>query len=42
MTLAKLARWCYRRRRLVVLMWIAGFVVLNQRSTSADFDARGS
>ncbi|TML42594.1 MAG: MMPL family transporter [Actinobacteria bacterium] len=29
MTLAKLARWCYRRRRLVVLMWLAGFVVLN-------------
>ena len=29
MTLAGLARWCYRRRRLVVLLWIVGFVVLN-------------
>jgi RND superfamily putative drug exporter len=29
MTLAGLARWCYRRRRLVVLSWIVGFVVLN-------------
>src|SRR5438128_2241875 len=29
MTLAGLARWCYRRRRLVVVVWIAGFVVLN-------------
>jgi RND superfamily putative drug exporter len=27
MTLAQLARWSYRRRRLVVLLWIAGFVV---------------
>ena len=29
MTLARLARWCYRRRRLVVVLWIIGFVVLN-------------
>src|SRR5438093_2639933 len=29
MTLAGLARWCYRRRRMVVALWIAGFVVLN-------------
>jgi RND superfamily putative drug exporter len=29
MTLAGLARWCYRRRRLVVVLWIAGFVVMN-------------
>ena len=29
MTLAGLARWCYRRRRRVVLSWIVGFVVLN-------------
>src|SRR5258705_1933004 len=29
MTLAGLARWCYRRRRLVVVLWIVGFVVLN-------------
>src|SRR2546430_12927599 len=29
MTLAKLARWCYRHRRRVVLLWIAGFVVFN-------------
>src|SRR5438477_9688544 len=29
MTLARLARWCYRRRRLVVVLWIAGFVVIN-------------
>jgi RND superfamily putative drug exporter len=29
MTLARLARWCYRRRRLVVVSWIVGFVVLN-------------
>src|SRR5205807_2963438 len=29
MTLARLARWCYRRRRLVVLLWVIGFVVLN-------------
>ena len=29
MTLAALARWCYRRRRLVVVLWIVGFVVLN-------------
>src|SRR5438445_12718705 len=29
MTLAGLTRWCYRRRRLVVLLWIVGFVVMN-------------
>src|SRR3954469_9979 len=29
MTLARLARWCYRRRRAVVAMWIVGFVVMN-------------
>ena len=29
MSLAGLARWCYRRRRAVVALWIAGFVVLN-------------
>ena len=29
MTLAGLTRWCYRRRRTVVLLWIVGFVVLN-------------
>src|SRR5216683_4435534 len=29
MTLARLARWCYRRRRLVVVLWIVGFVVMN-------------
>ncbi|HEV7887825.1 MAG TPA: hypothetical protein VGO92_09710, partial [Acidimicrobiales bacterium] len=29
MTLAGLARWCYRRRRAVVLLWIAGFVLMN-------------
>jgi RND superfamily putative drug exporter len=29
MTLAGLARWCYRRRRLVLLLWIVGFVVIN-------------
>src|SRR5205807_9407344 len=29
MTLAGLARWCYRRRRMVVVLWIVGFVVLN-------------
>src|SRR5437588_4171233 len=29
MTLAALARWCYRRRRAVVVLWIVGFVVLN-------------
>src|SRR5260370_15037076 len=28
MPLARLARWCYRRRRLVVVFWIAGFVVM--------------
>jgi hypothetical protein len=30
MTLAGLARWCYRRRRLVVLLWIVAFVVLTR------------
>ena len=29
MTLAGLARWCYRRRRAVVVLWIVGFVVMN-------------
>jgi RND superfamily putative drug exporter len=29
MTLAGLARWCYRRRRLVVALWIAGFLLMN-------------
>src|SRR5438874_3876899 len=29
MTLAGLARWCYRRRRVVVVVWIIGFVVIN-------------
>ncbi|MDQ1397074.1 MAG: putative drug exporter of the superfamily, partial [Acidimicrobiaceae bacterium] len=29
MTLAGLARWCYGRRRLVVVLWIVGFVILN-------------
>jgi RND superfamily putative drug exporter len=29
MTLAGLARWCYRRRRLVVTLWIAGFILMN-------------
>src|SRR5438067_3545897 len=29
MTLAALARWGYRRRRAVVVLWIVGFVVLN-------------
>jgi putative drug exporter of the RND superfamily len=29
MTLAGLARWCFRRRRLVVVLWVVGFVVLN-------------
>src|ERR1700676_1802532 len=29
MTLAGLARWCYRRRRLVVVLWIVGFLVMN-------------
>src|SRR6058998_2686231 len=29
MTLAGLARWCYRRRRVVVLLWIVGFLVMN-------------
>jgi RND superfamily putative drug exporter len=28
-SLAALARWCYRRRRLVVVAWIVGFAVLN-------------
>jgi RND superfamily putative drug exporter len=29
MTLARLARWCYHRRRAVVALWIVGFVVMN-------------
>jgi RND superfamily putative drug exporter len=29
MTLAGLARWCYRRRRTVVVLWVVGFVVFN-------------
>ncbi len=29
MNLARLARWCYRRRRLVLVLWIAGFAVMN-------------
>lgn len=29
MILARLARWCYRRRWLVVVMWTVGFVALN-------------
>jgi RND superfamily putative drug exporter len=29
MTLAALARWCYRRRRTVVLLWIIGFIAMN-------------
>jgi RND superfamily putative drug exporter len=29
MTLTRLARWCYRRRRTVVVVWIVGFVVMN-------------
>jgi RND superfamily putative drug exporter len=29
MALARLSRWCYRRRRLVVAAWIVGFIVLN-------------
>jgi putative drug exporter of the RND superfamily len=29
MTLARLSRWCYRNRRLVVVAWLAGFVVMN-------------
>ncbi|MDQ1397561.1 MAG: putative drug exporter of the superfamily, partial [Acidimicrobiaceae bacterium] len=29
MTLARLSRWCYRRRRLVVVAWVIGFIVLN-------------
>ena len=29
MKLARLARWCYRRRRLVVVLWIVGFIVMN-------------
>src|SRR3954469_13271159 len=27
--LARLSRFCYRRRRLVVILWVAGFVVMN-------------
>ncbi|MEY2403584.1 MAG: putative drug exporter of the superfamily, partial [Acidimicrobiaceae bacterium] len=29
MSLAGLSRWCYRRRRTVVGLWIVGFIVLN-------------
>src|SRR5438445_12921008 len=29
MGLAGLARWCYRRRRVVVLSWVVGFLVMN-------------
>src|SRR5581483_1991221 len=29
MTLARLSRWCYTRRRFVVAAWIVGFIVLN-------------
>ena len=29
MSLAGLSRWCYRRRRLVVALWVVAFVVLN-------------
>jgi RND superfamily putative drug exporter len=29
MSLAALSRWCYRRRRLVVALWVIAFVVLN-------------
>src|ERR687884_127476 len=28
-TLARLARWCYRNRRRVVVLWIAAFVIMN-------------
>ena len=29
MSLAGLSRWCYRRRRMVVALWVVAFVVLN-------------
>ena len=29
MILARLSRWCYRRRRFVVAAWIVGFIVMN-------------
>jgi len=29
MSLAGLSRWCYRRRRSVVILWVVGFVVFN-------------
>src|SRR2546421_1365427 len=29
MSLAGVAHWCYQRRRLVVILWIVGFVVIN-------------
>src|ERR1700730_12323206 len=29
MTLAGLSRWCYRKRRVVVVLWIVAFVVMN-------------
>ncbi len=34
MNLARLARWCYRRRRLVLVLWIAGFAVMNILSST--------
>ena len=29
MSLTALSRWCYRRRRMVVALWVVAFVVLN-------------
>src|SRR3954471_12840769 len=29
MSLAALSRWCYRRRRMVVALWVVAFIVLN-------------
>jgi putative drug exporter of the RND superfamily len=29
MGLARLSRWCYRRRRTVVVLWIVGFILIN-------------
>src|SRR5262249_17841555 len=29
MALARLCRWCYRRRRIVLAFWIVGFIALN-------------
>ncbi len=34
MNLARLARWCYSRRRLVLVLWIGGFVVMNILSST--------